>query len=1103
MKRILSVDVLLLTISVLGFGFSFHFYVNGMAFFKSKYDHISSDTKNIATLTVKENTVRLKPAELPVWKTAFRNDLIFKKDSIFTDSDSKATVVFESGNILEVTENSLVVLGEEDNVTDLDLLKGRFLFAKIAKHGALLKVKINNTTSKINSKNATVQFSVNENGETDILVTKGTIELSNEKGSVAVAENQRTQINQNGFIENPETIKFNLLTPDHDARFYTDYRKRVDFSWEVFGGVVDIRFQLSKDPEFKRILFELPAQSSPITLRKFHIGRFYWRLKGNESASRESKTSEIRNISIFEDLAPNPILPKNNEVFQYIEQPANAKDGKSGPKITFQWEELPDVDSYHLEISKTKKFKESTTFSKTSTKTTVPLSRFLPGHYYWRVKAVSKLRPLSPVSEVYHFKVRIFSLLTKPLKLTPKNHVTLATRDKSLNVEFKWERVRGSSGYEFQLSKKADFKKLEHNEIVKHALVKANPQNLNSYYWRVKPRDLYRRKVAYSNTNSFSLGLESPLGLHPKPDQVFRSNLGEVKVKFSWDGGPLAKEYTFEMSPTLDFTNPVIQNKSHRAEFIWNGRGNAKTGGSSGPIGDYYWRVRSRPDSGEWSAYSSPLKFKVREGVSEKDYIPRLDRQSPDIENQMEIDLTPENETEGKDKSSWNLLDLLIPSAHARSKGLEAIIKWAPVSGAKRYKIQISKSRKFRKIIKRGKSKTAKYTWKGARPGKYYYRVASVMPNGKLSPYSAPGELLLRPPAPKLLTPKRNDTIGSGQEIDFKWSLIEKTKTYQVQIAQDKKFYDIDFSKETQENRLKISKLRGGTYYWRVKAVHRSGLSSKNSKVGKFQISIGKMLPAPDLKDPDDNQVFKPEDELFEGSVSWKSVRGANSYEVEISQSKDFSGFTLKQNTTRTEFRTKMIPGEYNWRVRAKSNADEPGHWSSARMFAVEGPERAENDKDRILIPTQVTGSGVGIAGGINLKKPGSSKNITLTYRMQLDFSKYFRVGVDGSLHFTNKGTGVTQGKIFFVMKYRKKNFVPYGGLSGSFNNITFNQGNPDASLETTSDVIGMGVNAGFNYIFMEAPLPISVWLDLSYDYVLSSPRQNMFGGLIGLMVHL
>lgn len=97
----------------------------------------------------------------------------------------------------------------------------------------------------------------------------------------------------------------------------------------------------------------------------------------------------------------------------------------------------------------------------------------------------------------------------------------------------------------------------------------------------------------------------------------------------------------------------------------------------------------------------------------------------------------------GKHKGS-GFLNLLIPSAYADEDSvLNVVLKWSEVPGASGYRIQISRTRDFGKVIQESDSDRAEWTWK-YRPGmenskgRVFYRVASRSGGGLVGAYSDP-----------------------------------------------------------------------------------------------------------------------------------------------------------------------------------------------------------------------------------------------------------------------------------------------------------------------------------------------------------------------------
>src|SRR5690606_4561760 len=95
-------------------------------------------------------------------------------------------------------------------------------------------------------------------------------------------------------------------------------------------------------------------------------------------------------------------------------------------------------------------------------------------------------------------------------------------------------------------------------------------------------------------------------------------------------------------------------------------------------------------------------------------------------------------------KTSFNLLNWLIPTAHAQNAGF-VDLTWPAIDDADFYEIEIFTDKKLRNKILTVPSRDNTHRWNVLRAGKYYWRYRYRDYWGRFSPYSDPSELEISP----------------------------------------------------------------------------------------------------------------------------------------------------------------------------------------------------------------------------------------------------------------------------------------------------------------------------------------------------------------------
>jgi hypothetical protein len=114
-------------------------------------------------------------------------------------------------------------------------------------------------------------------------------------------------------------------------------------------------------------------------------------------------------------------------------------------------------------------------------------------------------------------------------------------------------------------------------------------------------------------------------------------------------------------------------------------------------------------------------------------------------------------------------------------------------------------------------------------------RVVAAARTGVLSPRV----VLPEAPVPLLPADNRAFDVATGGDVDLKWSRVPDAARYRVQISRSRLFVpdanEVDLDDRTGlSTRIKVS--REGSYFWRLAAINRGGVSSEWSAVRRFRM---------------------------------------------------------------------------------------------------------------------------------------------------------------------------------------------------------------------------------------------------------------------------
>jgi hypothetical protein len=161
-------------------------------------------------------------------------------------------------------------------------------------------------------------------------------------------------------------------------------------------------------------------------------------------------------------------------------------------------------------------------------------------------------------------------------------------------------------------------------------------------------------------------------------------------------------------------------------------------------------------------------------------------------------------------------------------------IRWAAVSGAAAYQLQLAKDPGFALLNDRIDTLNTSWTPASLATGEYYVRTRSIAEDGYEGDWSAPIGFSILPPyrSPVLEKPKRE---GAGFRL--RWNDFGPGVLYRVQVAKDENFTILVHQElaRTMETVIPVP-VESGRYYARVKAFDAAGCESEFSSPQKFRV---------------------------------------------------------------------------------------------------------------------------------------------------------------------------------------------------------------------------------------------------------------------------
>lgn len=173
----------------------------------------------------------------------------------------------------------------------------------------------------------------------------------------------------------------------------------------------------------------------------------------------------------------------------------------------------------------------------------------------------------------------------------------------------------------------------------------------------------------------------------------------------------------------------------------------------------------------------------------------------------------------------------------------------------------------------------------------------SVVRKGKASLIS---KLL---PKPVLIMPSVFARIYDDV-IDLEWKKVKGAKSYWLEIAHDKGFNEIFYSrKDVRKNHFKHRKVKQELYYWRVAAIDKYGLPGPKSEVRLLAVLNDVIPPYLLVNEPAQNAILTESDVVIRGETEHDATIWFGDDTLKIEQDGSFSlGVTLSPGKNIIEF---------------------------------------------------------------------------------------------------------------------------------------------------------------------------------------------------------
>lgn len=500
------------------------------------------DRAPIARLNESTNDVQRKPLKRVIWESVSKNDDLFPGEAIRTTDNADAKIqLTESGTIIHLEPNSLVVLEENEFGLSLDFLQGNmFVSSTGSGEGEGLTLKTGAGEVKLNS--ADMSLSKGRDGKVDMAVFKGQAELQQGGKKLALDKDKSASFSDQGMSLDKDRVQIVWPAVGETVLLNLVRGEKLDVTFKPLpkGYTVSAEWGNSR-ANLKSTGASAPGENGKIAING-KSGKWFVKLTAKaEDPALPPLASNIVPLTIDPKSPPSLVEPK-------ADMPV-IKENKEEP-VAFRWLNRHTLENQILEIATDAQFKNVKTKQTLDGDAKEFATTLGDGNYFWRVTGFLKIKDKTEALSSAPSKFSIVSTweLKAPTPVYPEANQRLSYIDvQRTGVSFKWTAPSGAKRFAILVRRRigtATTTVLE--KELETPMVKITEVKPGSYQWKVSSLDPNGGAAKASTVMNFTID-EMPKIEWVEAPPLYEYATPTPSLRAQWKAAENAVSYRFRV----------------------------------------------------------------------------------------------------------------------------------------------------------------------------------------------------------------------------------------------------------------------------------------------------------------------------------------------------------------------------------------------------------------------------------------------------------------------------------------------------------------------------------------------------------------------------